>query len=172
MPERLAPVYEERTSYFVPAALALAALVAIGIGTYVYFQDTAVFSKVISGGRYKSVLERLDISTLPPQFEKTSGAARLLDQLLREPCDREAIVPLAKLMVDAGYPREGAKSSMKFGEVCGYDGELLEGAYAALTRIGDLTGAVTVASEMIKLDQARGRYRFLRGTRLRGTKKL
>jgi aspartyl protease family protein len=59
---------------------------------------------------------------------------------------------------------------MKFGERCGYDENLLEGAYAALTRVGDLTGAAAVANEMIKVDQARGRYRFLRGTAYEGLK--
>lgn len=170
MPERLAPVYEERTSYFVPAVVALVAVLGAGFGIYAYLQGVPIFSKPIYVSPYKPVYEQLDASTLPPQFERAPGAIRLLDQLRREPCDREAIIPLAKLMVDEGYPREGAKSSMKFGERCGYDGNLLEGAYAALTRVGDLTGAVVAANEMIKLDQARGRYRFLRGSAYEGLK--
>lgn len=170
MPERLAPVYEERTSYFVPALVALVTLLAVGFGIYAYLQGIPIFSKPIYVSPYKAVYEQLGISILPPQFERVPGATRYLDQLHREPCDREAIIPLAKLMVDEGYPREGAKSSMKFGERCGYDGNLLEGAYAALTRVGDLTGAVAAANEMVKLDQARGRYRFLRGTAYEGLK--
>jgi clan AA aspartic protease (TIGR02281 family) len=164
MPERLAPVYEERTSYFVPALVTLVALLAVGFGIYAYIQGIPIFSKPIYVSPYRTVYEQLGVSTLPPQFERAPEATRYLDQLRREPCDREAIIPLAKLMVGEGYPREGARSSMKFGERCGYDGNLLEGAYAALMRVGDTTGAVAAADEMIKLDPARGRYRFLRGT--------
>lgn len=116
------------------------------------------------------MFEQLDATTLPADFQKLQGASRLLDQLHREPCDRAAIVPLTKLMEQAGYPRESARSAQKFGERCGYDGELLETAYAALTRVGDLAGAVSVANQMVALDQARGRYRFLRGTAYEGLK--
>jgi aspartyl protease family protein len=73
-------------------------------------------------------------------------------------------------MEQAGYPRESARSAQKFGERCGYDHELLEVAYAALTRVGDLAAAVSTASQMIELDQAGGRYRFLRGTAYEGLK--
>ena len=165
MPERLVPTDVERSSYFVPAALVVACLGAIGAGIYVYLQSSTL---VLSP--YRTVLEQLHANTLPADFQKRQGAAQLLDQLRREPCDRAAIIPLAKLMEQAGYPREGARSAQNFGERCGYDDELLEGVYAALTRVGDLAGALSTANRMIELDQARGRYRFLRGTAYEGLK--
>jgi len=165
MPERLVPTHVERSSYFVPAALIVACLGAIGAGMYVYLQ-----SSTLVPSSYQSVLEQLDANTLPADFQKRQGAVQLLDQLRREPCDRAAIIPLAKLMEQAGYPREAARSAQNFGERCGHDNELLEVAYAALTRVGDLAGAVSAANRMIELDQARGRYRFLRGTAYEGLK--
>lgn len=114
--------------------------------------------------RFKDVYEALGISPLPASFETTKNASKLLDQLRREPCDKEVIEPLAQLMVEAGFPRDGAKSALKFGEKCGQTDNLLELAYAAFTRIGDYAAAFGVGETMVKLDQANGRYRFLRGT--------
>ncbi|WP_457492375.1 aspartyl protease family protein [Tardiphaga sp. P5_C7] len=174
MPERIAPVYEDRSSYIAP--IIFVGMAVVGFGLWLY-------SDVISGSlqslkptpayqaKYKRVYEQLGISSLPPEFQATqTRASRLLDQLLREPCDREAIVPLATLINDAGYPREAATSVRKYGEQCGHIAELLEIAYASLTRVGDLTGAVGTATEMIDLDVARSRYRFLRGTAYEGLK--
>jgi len=155
MPERMTHIYEEK-SYFVPAALIIAVIVAAGVGAYYFYSQ-------ISGNQYQSVFEQLDASSLPSSFERHPEAQRRLDQLKRESCDSDAILPLAKLMTDAGYPRESAKSLIKFGERCGSSVEFLEPAYDALVRLGDFKGAVGVTSEMIKLDQANPKYRFLRG---------
>jgi predicted aspartyl protease len=166
MPERLVPIDDaERSGYAVPVALVFASLCAIAAGAYFYFQSSAIFLSPD-----KSVLEQLDASTLPADFPKLEGASRRLDQLRREPCDRAAIVPLTKLMEQAGYPRESARSAQKFGERCGQSDELLEIAYAALTRVGDREGALNAANQMVALDQARGRYRFLRGSAYEGLK--
>ena len=155
MPERMIQPFEEK-SYFVPVILSIAVIVAAGVGAYYfYFQNL--------GARYRSVLAELGASSLPADFEQTPAAQRPLDQLKREPCDREAIIPLAELMTKAGYPRESAKSAIKFGERCGPSVELFQAAYEALERVGDFSGAVSIASEMIKLDQANPSYRFWRG---------
>ena len=113
--------------------------------------------------QYASVLAQLNSSSLPSNFAAYPGAQPRLDQLKREPCDREAILPLAQLMTDAGYPRESANSLIRFGERCGASTEFLEPAYAALIRIGDFNDALSVASELVKLDQANPSYRFWRG---------
>jgi aspartyl protease family protein len=182
MPERLVPEYAERPAYIVPFSIALAFLIAGGAAAFFYFQlqmaesklqpardlaaskQPAALPKPEPFGRFKKVYEDLDITSLPASFERNTEASKLLDQLQREPCDREAVEPLANVMVQSGYPREAAKSALKFGQRCGHSADLLEVAYAAFTRLSDYNGALGASEEMIKLDQASGRYRFLRGT--------
>ncbi|MCX7310199.1 MAG: retropepsin-like aspartic protease [Alphaproteobacteria bacterium] len=155
MPERIIQPYEER-SFIAPAILSIAVVIAVGVGAYYFY-----FSN--SQPQYRSVLTELDASSLPVSFERILAAQRPLDQLKREPCDREAIIPLAELMTKSGYPRESAKSAIKFSERCGPSVELFQLAYEALDRLGDFKGAVNIANEMIKLDQANPDYRFWRG---------
>lgn len=184
MAEDFGPVYGERPSYIVPIAIAVSFLIAGGIGAVFYFQQEPSIERVAVGpaampsepqpppaparpepvSRFKSVYDTFEISALPASFERTKNATRLLDQLQREPCDREAIVPLAALMDDAGYPRESAKSVMKFGERCGQSAQLYERAYFALSRVSDFSGALDVSQAMVRSDPANGRYRVLRGT--------
>lgn len=167
MPERIAPVYEDRSGYVAPIIFTVIALVGFGLWLYsdiITASLQAVKPKPVFQTQYKEVYERLGVTSLPVDFERTQvGAARLLDQLRREPCDREAILPLVKLMNQAGFPRESATSAQRFGDNCGQSESLLEQAYASLLRVRDLAGAVNIAGEMIKLDQARGRFRYLRG---------
>lgn len=179
MPERLIPDYEEKPAYLVPVSVLVALLIVSGLAAMFYFQlaspaEQRALQAFIQGkpvarnpdpvSRFGDVYAGLGVTSLPITFERKSEAARLLDELRREPCDKEAIEPLAKLMVESGYPREGATSAMKFGERCGQNDELLELAYAAFTRLSDYSGALSVAEEMVKISQARPRYRFLRGT--------
>jgi clan AA aspartic protease (TIGR02281 family) len=170
-PERIAPLYDESPSYFVPIAIIVSVVAALAIGIYVNFYTAPAPPPSNPKPDFTSVYEQLGVSPDPAaELEKTITGTKLLDQLRREPCDREAIQPLAKMLVSFGYPREAATAARKFGERCGYSAKLLEEAYAALTRINDFTGAVAVANEMIKLDQARSRYRYLRGLAYEGMK--
>lgn len=179
MPERLIPDYTEQPAYLGPIAVIIALVIVCGGAALFYFQlaspeekravlslfqNAPVAKKAEPVSRFGNVYAGLDVTTMPVTFEQKSEAARLLDQLQREPCDREAIEPLAKLMVESGYPREGARSAIRFGERCGHDDDLLDLAYAALTRLADYEGALSVSEEMVKLSPARPRYRFLRGT--------
>lgn len=184
MAEEFSPDLGERPSFLVPAAIILSMLVAGGIGAYFYFQQEEPVARSAPApsppvvetrvppvqpkpepvSRFKGVYDTFEISALPASFERTKNAARLLDQLQREPCDRQAIVPLASLMDDAGYPRESAKIVLKFGERCGQTAALFERAYFALSRISDYAGALEVSEAMVKSDPANGRYRVLRGT--------
>ncbi|MCR6736613.1 MAG: retroviral-like aspartic protease family protein [Afipia sp.] len=171
MPERIAPPYTERSGYFVPIAVGFSTLIAIAVGAYIYFSQTYPLSIANSRPDFKSVYEQLGLSPASTaDVEKSASGTKFLGQLQREPCDREAILPLVKLLVSVGYPRDGATAARKFGERCGHNSQLLEEAYAALTRINDFSSAVAVANEMIKLDQARSRYRYLRGTAYEGMK--
>lgn len=179
MPERLIPDYEEKPAYLVPLSILVAFLIVGGAAVLFYLQlaspaEQRALQALLQGkpaainpepvSRFGEVYAGLGVTGLPVTFERKSEAARLLDQLQREPCDKEAIEPLAKLMVESGYPREGAISAMKFGDRCGHTEDLLELAYSAFTRLSDYSGALGVSEEMVKLSQARPRYRFLRGT--------
>ena len=167
MPERIAPDLDERGSLVTPIIVAL--FVVAGGGLWFYSDELKaklqpVRPATASQSQHAGVFEQLGVASLPPDFERANpNAARLLDQLRREPCDGEAILPLVKLMSQGGYPREAATSALKFGERCGQKADLLEHAYHSLVRVRDLPGAVNAASELIKIDQARGRYRYLRG---------
>ncbi|MBH5373457.1 hypothetical protein [Bradyrhizobium glycinis] len=184
MAEEFGPDIAERPSYLVPVAITFSALLAGGVGTFLYLQHDSPVARLAPApfppavetraapaepkpepvSRFKGVYDTFGISALPASFERTKNAARLLDQLQREPCDRQAILPLASLMDDAGHPRESAKIVMKFGERCGQSAPLFERAYFALTRISDYSGALDVSEAMVKSDPANGRYRVLRGT--------
>lgn len=157
-PERMAALYEEPRGWAVPIIVVGAVLLAIGAGLYVYLQGSFV-----SFSPYKDVYEQFDLLGLPSSFERDRRVAQRLDQLRREPCDRDGIVALADLLVAAGYPREVTKSARRFAQRCGPDEELFEKAYAALFRLADFADAASIASDLVTSDPARGRFRFLRG---------
>lgn len=159
MPDRMTPLHFEERSYTFPVILGALLAAVGGVALYFYFQNPSMVF-----GTYGSVYEQLGVTELPVTFGKNPRAAQLLDQLRREPCDREAIVPLSQLMVDSGFPRSAAKSARSFGERCGHNEDLLETAFAALMRLGDFKGAIDVADEMIRVHPSSSRYRYLRAT--------
>ena len=128
----------------------------------------ALFYWMFVWQNFSNVYRQLNIAPLPLTLELRPEFYHPLNLLRREACDREAILPLAKLITEAGYPREGAKSLISFGEKCGSSTELLEPAYDAFIRLGDFKSAVSVASELVKLSPAIPDYRFWRGEAYEG----
>jgi aspartyl protease family protein len=167
MPERIAPDFEDRSSIVAPIIFTLILLGAAALWFYSDFIKAMLNPakpEVVFQTRYQDVYDRLGISSLPNYIERTdSSVSPLLDQLRREPCDRAAILPLATLLNRIGYPREAATSVQRFGDRCGHSEALLEQAYSSLMRIRDLPGALAVATQLVTLDQARSRFRYLRG---------
>lgn len=158
--DRISSYQEERRSYLSSFVMLLIVILAAGCAYFFYFNDPLA----LLGRKFAVVYDQLDIAEVPTSFEQNREAARRLDQLRREPCDLEAIRPLAQQLVDAGYPREAAKAARRFGQRCGVDSTLFNTAYLAMTRIGDNLGALEIADSLVKEHPAIGRYRYLRGT--------
>ncbi|OYX79845.1 MAG: hypothetical protein B7Y77_01340 [Bradyrhizobium sp. 35-63-5] len=131
-----------------------------GIG-YSLFSESFLPHRAVQA--YATVFQTLGIS-LPTNYEPSAFVVRYLDQLRREPCDREAIKPFAEQIERAGYPRESAKSLESFTARCNSSAELLEPAYMAYERLSDHLSAIRIASELMRLDPAYPRWPYLRGS--------
>jgi aspartyl protease family protein len=145
---------------FIPVIAGVLATLAmfVGVGYYVYTEVTATQR---AAEAYASALAKVGVS-MPEGFTPSATVVRYLDQLFREPCDREAIKPLAEAIESAGYPRESARSLELFAVRCQATAELLEPAYMSYQRLSDYKAAVRVATELIRLDPAYTRWPFLR----------
>src|SRR5258708_8102645 len=157
-PERIGGIHiEERNNTFRIIAGIIAIAGTIGYGGYYFYTTAEAFNP------YKKTYEKLGID-LPRSFERYGLASRYLDQLNREPCDNISFFALAKLMEQAGYPRESARSLEAYNQSCRFSEEMLQFAYAAYTRIGEHKAAIRVADELVKFDSASYDYRFMRGS--------
>src|SRR4051812_18706742 len=119
-PERIGGSYVEERSVVVPIIAGIIVIVAaVGYAGYYLYTNAEMFN------RYRKTYEKLGID-LPRSFEGFGLAARYLDQLNREPCDKVAFTALAKLMEGAGYPRESAKSLEAYNRSCTFSEEMLQ----------------------------------------------
>ena len=132
----------ERRFYGFVALIALGVLVAVG--------TAAFFIHDASRPKYAGVYERLGIAALPTAVETAPDVQRRLDELQRNPCDREAIIPLAEGLMRADLPREGATSILNFSERCGPHPQALDVAYRAFFRLRDWPAALRVADQLVK----------------------
>ena len=155
-PDRIGAYVEERNIVFPMIAGIISIVLAVGFAGYYFCITAEMFNP------YRKTYEKLGID-LPRSFERFELASRYLDQVTREPCDNIAFTALAKLMENAGYPRESAKSLEAYNRSCTFSEEMLQSAYAAYTRIGDHKAAIRVADELVKFDPASYDYRFMRG---------
>ncbi|MCF2525415.1 retropepsin-like aspartic protease [Bradyrhizobium sp. G127] len=180
-PERLAPNYDAGGSSFVTVAIAVSVILAIAVGAYAYVVTSpvpAVLAPVKTAltpapppSRYQAVYEQFGVATLPADFDrKNPKIVRYLDQFSREPCDSSAILPLMRILDEAGYPREAAKSGHSFSTRCQFYNDVIGATFAYYEQINDHTSALAIANDAVKEDEARGRYRFFRGTAYEGLK--
>jgi len=159
--DRIRRLEPERDYFgFIPLIASILAVLAMfgGIAYYIYTEATASQRAVQA---YAAALRQVGI-TLPEGFTPSPTILKYLDQLFREPCDREAIKPLATAIEGAGYPRESAKSLEAFATRCKATAELLEPAYMSYQRLSDHKAAIRVATQLIRLDPAYTRWPFLR----------
>jgi clan AA aspartic protease (TIGR02281 family) len=157
-PERIGGSYVVERSIALPIIAGIIVIVAaVGYAGYYFYTTAEMFNP------YRKTYEKLGID-LPRSFEKFGPASRYLDQLNREPCDNISFFALAKLMEQAGYPRESARSLEAYNQSCTFSEEMLQFAYAAYTRIGEHKAAIRVADELVKFDSASYDYRFMRGS--------
>ena len=108
-----------------------------------------------------AVMERLT-PTLPSHVALREDVRTPLDELAREPCDRQAIVNLAKGLLKAGYRRDAATANLRFSETCGGYAPSLRTAATILLDLTDHAGAGAVASDLIKLEPFREYGYYLR----------
>jgi tetratricopeptide (TPR) repeat protein len=118
--------------------------------------------RVQSRSDFETVYTELGIQPLPSNVERQERVQSRLAQLSREPCYRDAVVNLARALLDAGYPREAATSLRSFVKRCGSAPEVLPLAFTGLERINDFSGALEVANELVEMVPASGSFRYWR----------
>lgn len=175
------PDYDKSGSSFVTVAIVASVVIAVAVGAYAYVMTSpvpAILAPIKTAltpepppSRYKGVYEKLGVATLPADFDrKNPKITRYLDQFSREPCDSSAIMPLMRIIDEAGYPREAAKSGHSFSSRCQFYDDVIEATFAYYQRVNDYTSALAVANDAVKEDGGRRRYRFFRGTAYEGLK--
>ena len=98
---------------------------------------------------FASVYQNLGIS-LPSDIARDSTVWLKLDELRREPCDRRAIVGLAKGLQAVGYKRQAADGLMAFIGKCGGPVEGYRTAANIYMNLSDFDHAVVAADELVR----------------------
>ncbi|ACB93883.1 retropepsin-like aspartic protease [Beijerinckia indica] len=108
-----------------------------------------------------ATLNRLSIN-LPADVAANEILRKPLDELSREPCDRQAIVALANALQKVGYRREAANAHAHFSESCGGYAQSLQAAVNILLGLSDFKGAAELATNLIKMEPFSHNGYFLR----------
>src|SRR5947208_2395820 len=103
---------------FLYGFIALAVLVTLGAAAFFMYDAM--------GPTYAGVYDRLGLAALPPAVEMNPGVRPRLEELRRNPCSRDAIIPLAEGLMRADMAREGATSILNFSIRCGPHPEALD----------------------------------------------
>lgn len=98
-----------------------------------------------------ATMDRLSIS-LPMSVAGRDPIKRFLDELSRERCDQQAIAELGVALDNLGYRREAATAQVSYSATCGGHAPSLRAAVNILLKLSDYPTAVTVASDLIKLE--------------------
>src|SRR5215467_5773632 len=110
---------------------------------------------------FLTAMERLQVG-IPMTVAGRDPVRRHLGELSREPCDQRAIADLGKALDDAGYRREAANAQIRFSQTCGGHAASLRAAVNILLKLSDYANAVTVATDLIKLEPYNDNGFFLR----------
>jgi tetratricopeptide (TPR) repeat protein len=108
-----------------------------------------------------AAMERLQIA-IPMSVAGRDPVRRHLAELNREPCDQRAIADLGKALDDAGYRREATNAHIRFSQTCGGQPASLRAAANILLKLSDYPQAVSVATDLIKLEPYNDNGFFLR----------
>jgi aspartyl protease family protein len=126
-------------------------LVSLMLGGIAAVVATSQTAKGVDVDDLFAAMERLQIG-IPMNVAGRDPVRRHLGELNREPCDQRAIADLGKALDDAGYRREAANAHIRFSQTCGGHGASLRAAANILLKLSDYATAVTVATELIKLE--------------------
>jgi hypothetical protein len=102
--------YENR---IFPITLIVTLLVLILVGGFAYWYYAS------QKPEFEAVYAQLGIQPLPSTVERQQRVQARLSQLSREPCYSDAVVDLARALLENGYPRESATSLRSFAKRCG-----------------------------------------------------
>src|SRR5262245_57762086 len=108
-----------------------------------------------------AAMERLQVG-IPMNVAGRDPVRRHLAELGREPCDQRAIADLGKALDDTGYRRETVNAHIRFSQTCGGQAASLRAAVNILLKLSDYAKAVTVATDLIKLEPYNDNGFFLR----------
>jgi clan AA aspartic protease (TIGR02281 family) len=114
--------------------------------------DTPQRPDLLLRAGYTEIYSMLGISPLPEAVETNASIRRPLEQLSRERCDQQAIAELGVALDKLGYRREAATAQVSYSATCGGHAPSLRAAVNILLRLSDYPTAVTVASNLIKLE--------------------
>jgi aspartyl protease family protein len=122
---------------------------------------TSQTAKGVDVDDFFAAMERLQIG-IPMSVAGRDPVKRHLGELNREPCDQRAIADLGKALDDAGYRREAANAHIRFSQTCGGQPASLRAAVNILLKLSDYPRAVSVATDLIKLEPYNDNGFFLR----------
>jgi clan AA aspartic protease (TIGR02281 family) len=129
----------------------LALLVPGGLQT----MDGAVIAAI------SAAMKRLAVD-LPMTVAGVDPVKGPLEELGREPCDREAITALGQALERIGRKRDAASAYASFSGACGGHAPSLRAAANILLALSDYTGATAIASDLIKLEPREDGNYYLR----------
>lgn len=129
------------------AALVVVLALGFGVPSETHAQPPAASAE----SRLSSTLDRLWIN-VPQLVVMRPSVGKPLDELVREPCDRKAIVTLGEALRKEGYRREAANAHVRFSETCqGGHPQSLQLAANILLDLSDYPTTVAVATMYIAL---------------------
>ena len=135
----------------------LIVVIAVGCGGFYHWYAFPQKSN------YSEVYRRLGISQVPLTLELQPTVRTLLDQLSHEPCYRNAVIGLAEVLLEAGYPRDTNTALVNFSQRCGESDEILYRRYEALYQASDFSAAARIADTLVKSNPADAQVRYWRG---------
>jgi aspartyl protease family protein len=128
-----------------------ALLLALVVGSIADGSATAQTAKDADTDDLSAAMDRLQVG-IPMSVARRDPVSRHLGELSREPCDQQAIADLGKALDAAGYRREAANAHVRFSATCGGHAPSLRAAVNVLLKLSDYAAAVTVATDLIKLE--------------------
>lgn len=110
-----------------------------------------------------ALLARMDITELPDQALKDQSVERYMRILQREPCDWDAIYPLASRFYELGYKRQAAQAYLYFPHKCTRSNVALSRAADIFLQLSDFDAATKTVDELIADSPDYPDYHYQRG---------
>lgn len=119
-----------------------------------------------------ALLARMDITELPDQALKDQAVERYMRILQREPCDWDAIYPLANRFYELGYKRQAAHAYLYFPQKCTRSNVALSRAADIFLQLSDFDAATKTVDELIADSPDYPNYHYQRGQTYEAAKRF